>query len=154
VGFVDDNGMIEMYTVRMNNIHRLRYLISLCAIALYAPLSVLYAQDTTWIDQFVQQAADVINAFIVPTLMVLSVVVFVWGVVEMMAAMGGNSIIGDAKKSSGQVAVEQGKNKMVWGVVGLFVMIAVWGLVALLTQFVGVAPTFGVQATGFCFGPC
>lgn len=56
---------------------------------------------------------------IIPLLIGLAVVVFVYGVLVTMFSEGG-----DRK--------EEGKQYMVWGIVGIFVMISVWGLVNIL----------------------
>ncbi len=55
---------------------------------------------------------------IVPVLIGLAVVVFIYGVLTLMFSDG------DKK--------EEGKQYMIWGIVGLFVMVSVWGLVAVL----------------------
>jgi len=56
---------------------------------------------------------------IVPVLIGLAVVVFIYGVLTVMFSEGGE------KK-------ESGKLYMMWGIIGIFVMVSVWGLVALL----------------------
>ncbi len=56
---------------------------------------------------------------IVPLLIGLAVVVFIYGVFTTMLSEGGD------KK-------EDGKKYMLWGIVGIFVMVSVWGLVAIL----------------------
>ena len=58
---------------------------------------------------------DILNVAI-PVLMVLGVVYFIWGVIEFMTAK-------DEEKR------KEGRSKMIWGIVGLFVIIAVWALV-------------------------
>lgn len=58
---------------------------------------------------------------IIPVLVVLGVVYFVWGVVQYV-------ISGDeeAKKS--------GRNKIIYGIIGLVVIVAMWGLVGIVTR--------------------
>jgi hypothetical protein len=63
---------------------------------------------------------------IVPLLIGLAVVVFVYGVLTMVLSEGGE------KK-------EDGKKYMLWGIIGIFVMVSVWGLVNILQG------TFGLQ---------
>lgn len=58
---------------------------------------------------------------IVPLLVGLAVLFFIYGVFKYIFAGGGE------KK-------EEGKNFMVWGIVGLFVMVSVWGIVAVLVN--------------------
>ena len=61
---------------------------------------------------------------IVPLLFALALVVFLWGVTQFIM----NSA--DENKRA------QGKQFMVWGIIGLFVMFSVWGLVLLLRNTV------------------
>lgn len=49
-------------------------------------------------------------------LMVLATVVFLWGIIQYVIAGG------DEKK------IETAKSYIVWGIVGLFVMLTMWGL--------------------------
>ena len=53
---------------------------------------------------------------IIPLLIGLGVVVFIYGVLVTMLSEGGE------KK-------EEGKQFMIWGIIGIFVMVSVWGLV-------------------------
>lgn len=62
---------------------------------------------------------------IVPALIALGVVYFIWGVISYVVA-------GDEEKKSA------GRNKMVYGIIGLAVIIALWGLVGVLTRTFGV----------------
>ena len=62
---------------------------------------------------------------IIPILITLGVVYFIWGVVQYVTS-------GDAEKK------EQGQQHMIWGIVGLAVIVSIWGLVAVLrNQFIG-----------------
>ena len=63
---------------------------------------------------------------IVPFLIGLAVIVFIYGVLMVMISEGGD------KK-------ENGKQYMMWGIIGIFVMVSVWGLVNLLQG------TFGLE---------
>ena len=56
---------------------------------------------------------------ITPVIAGLGLLAFLWGVTKYIGAMG------DPKK------IEEGKNVMVYGLVGLVVMFMVWGIVAL-----------------------
>lgn len=58
---------------------------------------------------------------VVPLLFGLATVGFIWGVIQMVINPE------DAEKR------KQGKQYMIWGLIGLFVMLSVWGLVAILT---------------------
>lgn len=107
---------------------------------------VAYAQDMTWFDAFFFGTGGnpgietVISGYIVPTVLVMGVAVFVWGAFLFI-------LHGDDEKLR-----SEGRQRMMWGVVGIFTMIAVWGLVNLLREFVGVGDGPQYQATGFTVG--
>ena len=68
---------------------------------------------------------------VIPVLVALGIVYFVWGVVQYFIASDE-----DAKKT--------GKDRIIFGIIGLAVIISVWGLVRIVTdtfQTEGVAPT-------------
>lgn len=66
---------------------------------------------------------------VIPVLITLGVVYFVWGVISYVVA-------GDDE------AKKKGRDKIVYGIIGLAVIVAVWGLVKILTN------TFGIDNTG------
>ena len=64
-----------------------------------------------------------IGCFVSPLIYItvfLAVLVFIWGVFKFMRAEG------DAKQA--------GRDFILWGIIGLFIMISLWGLVAVLTR--------------------
>lgn len=67
--------------------------------------------------EVLQPAAEVIFA--------AGFLLFLWGLVRFLWNMeeGGNN--------------EEGKQHMVWGIVGMFIMMSIWGIIALLTNTVG-----------------
>ncbi len=66
---------------------------------------------------------------VVPVLIALGVVYFVWGVITYVI-------------SSDEEAKKAGRDRMIYGIIGLAVIVAVWGLVKILTN------TFDVSNTG------
>ncbi|MDP3958367.1 MAG: hypothetical protein Q8Q36_02825 [bacterium] len=83
---------------------------------------------------FAQNIQGVLTTFgnilgmLVPILITLAVVVFFWGLIKYLW--------GDAADK------EQAKNIMIWGVIALFVMVAVFGLIQLLSN------TFNIRTGG------
>jgi NADH:ubiquinone oxidoreductase subunit 2 (subunit N) len=82
---------------------------------------------------------DTINNILVPVIFAIAFIVFIWGAFQTFI-LGANS----------EEVKEKGKNHMLWGLIGFFVMVSVWGLVNILTGSV----TFGnttapVPSTGF-----
>lgn len=66
---------------------------------------------------------------IIPLLMIIATVVFLWGVIRYITSAG------DEDK------IAEGRRLIIYGLIGLFVMVAVWGLVQVLVT------TFGVGGT-------
>ena len=74
---------------------------------------------------------DTINNILVPVIFAVAFIVFVWGAFQTF-------IVG----ATSEEVKEHGKNLMLWGLIGFFVMVSVWGLVNILTGTV----TFGNTA--------
>ena len=68
---------------------------------------------------------QLLNA-VVPVLIALGVVYFVWGVITYVIA-------------NEEEAKKQGRNRMIMGIIGLAVIIGLWGLVKLLSNTLGVS---------------
>jgi NADH:ubiquinone oxidoreductase subunit 2 (subunit N) len=76
---------------------------------------------------------NLINGVLVPLVFAIAFVVFIWGVFTYFIASGEN----DEKR-------ENGKKLMLYGIVGFFLMVSVWGLVNILVgtfQLNGNIPT-------------
>lgn len=89
-----------------------------------------FAQTATSCDQGGQGNMTIVNLLcrvnqilgtVVPVLIALGVVYFVWGVISYVIA--GDE---EAKKS--------GRDKIIYGIIGLAVIIAMWGLVGILNR--------------------
>ncbi|MEI6042617.1 MAG: hypothetical protein WCQ00_03580 [bacterium] len=64
---------------------------------------------------------DILGSYVVPFIVALALVVFLWGIFRTMTAAG------DGKKR------QEGLAYITYGIIGLAVMISVWSLVYLLT---------------------
>ena len=98
------------------------------ALALVVPV-VASAQNTS---TGIEDAIDTIGGFIsslLPILIGIALLAFIWGLVKYVAA----------KDSDSQ---KEARGVMLYGVLALFVIVAVWGLVEL------VADTFGISTGG------
>jgi hypothetical protein len=69
-----------------------------------------------------------LTKWIVPILITLGVIYFIWGVLQF--------ILGSAEE-----AKKEGRAKILNGLIGLFVIIAFWGIIALVTSTFGPGPT-------------
>ena len=92
------------------------------ALALVAPHFV-YAQN---INNLIGRVGDVVRN-LTPIIAGLALLVFFWGLVKFIAASGSD----EGRK--------QGKQIMIWGVIALFVMATVWGLVFFLQDSFGLS---------------
>lgn len=72
---------------------------------------------------------DILNA-IVPVLVALGVVYFVWGVVTYVIA-------------DGEEAKKAGRDRMIFGIIGFAVIIGLWGLVSIITNTFAIDPDNG-----------
>ncbi len=99
--------------------------------SLLAPFLVLAggggaATDLSFFTELLNQIGELIG-LLVPILIALALVFFLWGLVVFIMNSGDES------------ARDEGKKKMIWGIIALFVIVSVWGLVALLNQITGVS---------------
>ncbi len=76
---------------------------------------------------------NTINNVIVPVLFAVAFIVFLWGAFQTF-------IIGATKEET----KEHGKNLMLWGLIGFFVMVSVWGLVNILTGTISFGNNTGI----------
>ncbi|MBU6388675.1 hypothetical protein KGQ72_02295 [Patescibacteria group bacterium] len=78
---------------------------------------------------------NTINNVLVPVLFAVAFIVFLWGAFKVF-------ILG----SQSEETKENGKNLMLWGLIGFFVMVSVWGLVNILTGTVSFGNSTGPSA--------
>ena len=97
---------------------------------------VASAQLTNVITNIINPIGQIIN-LLIPIVFALAMLYFFWGLAQYILASG------DPEKR------EEGRNKMIWGIVALFVMAAVWGLVRFIGTAIGVTPG---QGPGFSPG--
>jgi len=79
------------------------------------------AQTINNLSEFGSTVIGIINNVLVPVLFAIAFIVFIWGVFQYFI-YGGHD----------EEAKEKGKSLMLWGLVGFFVMVSVWGLVNIL----------------------
>jgi NADH:ubiquinone oxidoreductase subunit 2 (subunit N) len=91
-------------------------------VALALPLVSFAATSVSDLTGVGTLIVDTINNVIVPVLFALAFIVFLWGVFTTFILGAGN-----------EETKEKGKSLMLWGLIGFFVMVSVWGLVNVLT---------------------
>ncbi|KKP91271.1 MAG: hypothetical protein US04_C0001G0245 [Candidatus Nomurabacteria bacterium GW2011_GWD2_36_14] len=90
----------------------------------FAPL--LASAQVSTVDTILMQVIGWLN-YIVPALVTLAVVYFIWGVITFIS-------------SSDEEAKKNGRAKIINGLIGLFVIVAFWGIIGLVQR------TFGVDS--------
>ncbi len=96
--------------------------------------ALLFALPLAASAQSLQPLANLIGAIgrlvgaLVPILITLALVVFFWGLVRYLMSAGGKG------------GHDKGKQLMIWGLVSLFVMVSVWGIVRLAQDALGINP--------------
>jgi hypothetical protein len=121
-------SIIIYFFVFMNTLQRNTYMttgvLSLVALAVTMP-EIAFAQAT--FETIVGTVGDLLD-LLIPIIVTLAVVIFFWGLALFLVKV-------DEEK-------EKGRSIMIYGVLVLFVMIAIWGLVELL------ANTFDIHTGG------
>ena len=81
---------------------------------------------TVGIRSIICEIGDIFNT-VVPVIITLGVVFFIWGVVQYVI-------------SADEEAKKKGKDKMIYGIIGLVIVVGLWGIVGLIQN------TFGLTA--------
>ncbi len=79
---------------------------------------------TTRIDTIICRIGSYIIDPLIALLMTLALVLFIWGVIQFLV----NQNNGEEAK------IADGKRHMIWGIVGLVIMVSVYGLMALISR--------------------
>lgn len=87
--------------------------------------ALVFAQNQT-ITGILGVIKKILNT-VIPILITLGVVYFIWGVITYVTA-------GDEEKR------KEGRQRMIYGIIGLFVIISIWGLVGVLATTFGIGP--------------
>ena len=72
----------------------------------------------------------VLNTVVVPIIFTLAFAAFIWGIVNYFFFHGGD----ETKR-------EEGKEFILWGIIGIVVLFSVWGFVNLMLSTLGIAPS-------------
>ena len=101
--------------------------VSVPAVALVFMPAVTHADapDLSYIQSLIVSIQELV-AMLIPLVIALGLLVFIWGLVQFILASGNEE------------AKDVGKRRMVWGIITLFVIVSVWGLVGLLNQITGI----------------
>lgn len=75
----------------------------------------------------INSAMGIINNILIPLAFALCLFYFFWGVAKYIRSGAG-----------GEKAAEEGKQVMVWGIVGLFIATSIWGIITFIRTELGV----------------
>jgi len=100
----------------------MKKIISLGAVLGFMP--VLVSASTTSIGDVLATLIGYLN-YIVPALITIAVIYFIWGVIQFMT-------------SSEEEAKKKGRTKIINGLIGLFVIVAFWGIIGVVKRSFGI----------------
>jgi len=89
-----------------------------------APM-LAFAQDLGNLDTLLTNIGELVGTAL-PIVVAIALLTFFWGLVKFIFAQGNEEAKSDAKKV------------MLWGLIALFVMVSVWGLVTFIGNALGV----------------
>ncbi len=99
----------------------------LIAAAQVSPITTLLSNIRQWVNT------------LIPILMAIAVVVFLWGIVKYITAGG------DAEKE------KAARGYIIYGLIGITVMVAIWGFVAFILSTLGINPNASINAPAMPF---
>src|SRR3989344_2732580 len=102
------------------------FLVAAVLALLVAPLGA--EAQTYAFDDLVELFLDILDDVIV-LIVALAVVMFIWGVLKYITA-------GESEDK-----IREGRNYIIYGIIGIFVMVSVWGLVNILVNTLDLATT-------------
>lgn len=103
----------------------MKLIIKILPLGLLTPMFALAQPNLGWFESLLDQFGGLVSTMI-PIAIAIGLLVFIWGLVQYIMNSGDDT------------AKTDGKNKMIYGIVALFVMVSVWGIVAVLGQIFNV----------------
>lgn len=96
--------------------------------------------DFSYFDSAGADLTSLINDVLIPLVLALAFLAFIWGVFQYFIAGGAN-----------EEAREKGKNLMIYAIIGFLVIVIFWGIINFLIGITGIgndaAPTISVPPT-------
>lgn len=102
---------------------------------------ISFAAPLGGVKSLLDEATKIINSSVIPLMFGLAMAYFLWGLVQFISKSG------DEKER------ESGKQKMLWGIIALFVFISITGILAFMGNSLGIAPG-GLGGNGTVGGYC
>jgi uncharacterized membrane protein len=92
------------------------------SITLLAPFFAFAAN----LDTLLQQVKNTLD-IVIPLAITIALIYFIWGVIQYVIA-------------SDEENKAKARQQMIWGIIGLFVIVAVWGIVNFIGTYLGITP--------------
>ena len=73
--------------------------------------------------ELIRAGYGIINGILIPLAFALALFYFFWGVAKYIRSGAG-----------GEKAAEEGRQIMIWGIVGLFIAFSIWGIIAFIQK--------------------
>ena len=105
--------------------------------ATIAAPAVAFAQFTN-LTNIINQIGNIIN-LLIPIAFAAALLFFFWGLAQYIMASGDDT------------SKEQGKQKMLWGIIALFVMSSIWGIVGFIGDALGIDQGGDVNVPGVIY---
>ncbi|MBI3888810.1 hypothetical protein HY311_03395 [Candidatus Nomurabacteria bacterium] len=102
--------------------------ITILLLAVFVPF--IASAQATGLTDVITKISDLFKA-ILPVLVAFGVLYFIWGMVQYFIA-------------DGEEAKKNGRDRIIYGIIGLAVIVSIWGLVAILNQTFGLGGTTGL----------
>jgi hypothetical protein len=103
----------------------MKKIISVGALLAFMPMVTFAVNDANAFD--IMATINQILGWLIPILITLAVVYFIWGVIQYTL-------------SSDEEAKKNARSKIIQGLIGLFVIVAFWGIIKIVTNTFGVGP--------------
>lgn len=107
-------------------------------VTLFGLPAVVFAQRSGGIRELILAAGNIIDTLI-PMVAALALLFFFWGIAQFIKASG----------SGDEAMLEKAKDVMGWGIIALFVMVSIWGIVRIMQQDLGVPDIRDISTPGF-----
>lgn len=96
---------------------------------------VAFAQDTKNLVDIINIISGIVNTLI-PFIIGLAILVIIWGVFGYITGAGDEEKRGEAKQY------------IIWGIIGVFVMLSIWGLIQIVSNTLGISRTATTEFPG------
>ncbi len=107
--------------------------IPLFALTLVAPL--LASAQLTRTEDLILAVMNIVE-FLIILVVAVALLAFMWGLAKFIFKVGGD-----------EGAIEEGKNLMKWGLIALFVMLSVWGIIRFFQGELGITNNSPIDIT-------